>query len=154
MEKKGIVAENEYGLCVRTEEQMVAIGIEECEAEIIRLVSESAKTKQQIKDALVTHFNTASTKTLRDDNRLFTYIGQILKRLVAEDVLEYDGTLYTVMPERSAYINDRKAMLEFKASFLSRIHSRGGEFFEHYFLNLLKKYLIHCGKTVTEAYVT
>ena len=154
MEKKGIVSENEYGLCVRTEEQMVAVGIEECESEIIRLVSESAKTKQQIKEALIAHFGTDSTLTTRDDNRLFTYMGQILKRLVADEVFEYDGALYSLMPERIAYIKDRKAMLELKSAFLSRIHSRGGEFFEHYFLNLLKKYLIHCDKTVIEAYVT
>ena len=154
MEKKGVVAEGEDGLCVRTEEQLVAIRIEECEVEIIKLVAESPKTKQEIKDGLIAYFGTDSTPTVKDDNRLFTYMGQILKRLVAEDVFEYDGAVYSVMPERIAYISDRKAMLDLKASFLKRIHSHGGEFFEHYFLNLLKRYLIHCDKTVTEAYVT
>ncbi len=154
MEKKGIVSENEDGLCVRTEEQMVAIRIEECEVEIIKLVTESPKTKQEIKDGLISYFGTDSTSTVKDDNRLFTYMGQILKRLVAEDVFEYDGAVYSVMPERSAYIKNRKEMLDLKSAFLTRVHSHGGEFFEHYFLNLLKKYLTHCGKTVTEACVT
>ena len=154
MEKKGIVSQNEYGLYVRTEEQIVAVGIEECEGEIIRLVSESPRTRQQLRDALVAHFGTDATSTMKDDNRLFTYTGQILKRLVTDGVFEYDGSVYSVIPERTAYIKDRKAMLELKSAFLSRIHSRGGEFFEHYFLTLLKKYLTHCGKTVTEAYVT
>ena len=154
MEKKGIVAENEDGLCVRTEEQLVAIRIEECEVEIIKLVTEAPRTKQEIKDGLVAYFGTDATPTVKDDNRLFTYMGQILKRLVTEDTFDYDGAVYSVKPERTAYINDRKALLDLKASFLSRIHSHGGEFFEHYFLNLLKKYLIHCDKTVTEAYVT
>ncbi len=154
MEKKGIVSENEDGLCVRTEEQMVAIRIEECEREIIKLVTESPKTKQEIKDGLVAYFGTDSTSTVKDDNRLFTYMGQVLKRLVTEDTFEYDGAVYSVKPERTAYIKDRRAMLDLKTAFLTRVHSHGGEFFEHYFLNLLKKYLTHCGKTVTEAYVT
>ncbi len=154
MEKKGIVSENEDGLCVRTEEQMIAIRMEECEAQIIKLITEAPRTKQEIKDGLVSYFGTDSTSTVRDDNRLFTYMGQILKRLVVEDVLEYDGAVYSVMPERSAYIKNRREMLDLKSAFLARVHSHGGEFFEHYFLNLLSKYLIHCGKTVTEAYVT
>lgn len=154
MLKKGIVSENEHGLCVRTEEHLVAVGMEECEAEVIKLLSDTPKTKQQLKDALAARFGTDATSTLKDDNRLFTYMGQILKRLVADGVLDFDGTTYSVVPERTAYIKDRRELLEFKAAFLSRIHSRGGEFFEHYFINLLKKYLVHCGKTVTEAYVT
>ncbi len=154
MEKKGIVAEDENGLCTRTEEQLVAIRIEECEAEIIKLVTDAPRTKQEIKDALVSYFGTDSTSTVKDDNRLFTYMGQILKRLVSENLFEYDGTVYSVMPEQSAYIKDRKALLDLKSAFLARIYSRGGEFFEHFFLNLLKRYLTHCGKTVTEAYVT
>ena len=135
MEKKGIVAEGEDGLCVRTEEKLIAIQIEECEAEIIRLVTEAHKTKQEIKDSLVTYFGTDTTPSIKDDNRLFTYMGQILKRLVAEEVFEYDGAVYSIMPERIAYISDRKAMLDLKTSFLKRIHSHGGAFFEHYFLN-------------------
>lgn len=154
MESKGVIAENEDGLFVRTEEQMVAIRMEECEREIIKLVTESPKTKQEIKDGLVSYFGTDSTSTVKDDNRLFTYMGQILKRLVTEDVFDYDGAVYSVVPERTAYIKDRSAMLGLKTAFLTRVHSHGGEFFEHYFLNLLEKYLIHCGKRVTEAYVT
>ena len=154
MEKKGIVANDEDGLFVRTEEKIIAIQIEECEAEIIRLVTEAPKTKQEIKDSLVTYFGTDTTPSIKDDNRLFTYMGQILKRLVTEDVFEYDGAVYSTKPERIAYISDRRALLDLKASFLARIHSHGGEFFERYFLNLLKRYLVHCDKTVTEAYVT
>ena len=45
-------------------------------------------------------------------------------------------------------------MLKLKVEFLSKLHAKGGEFFEHYFMNLLAKYLIRCGKTVTESFVT
>ena len=154
MEKKGIVAKDADGLYVRTEEKIIAIQIEECEAEIIRLVTEAPRTKQEIRDSLVAYFGTDTTPSIKDDNRLFVYIGQILKRLVTEEAFEYDGAVYSAKAERTAYINDRRALLGLKASFLTRIHSHGGEFFEHYFLNLLKRYLIHCDKTVTEAYVT
>ena len=154
MEKKGIVAKDADGLYVRTEEKIIAIQIEECEAEMIRLVAEAPKTKQEIRNHMVDYFGTDTTPSIKDDNRLFVYIGQILKRLVTEEAFEYDGAVYSTSPERTAYINDRRALLGLKASFLARIHSHGGEFFEHYFLNLLKRYLIHCDKTVTEAYVT
>ena len=34
------------------------------------------------------------------------------------------------------------------------MHSRGGEFFEIYFLNLLKRYLARIGKNIIDSYVT
>lgn len=154
MERKGIIALDEDGLYNRATESFVAIRDEECEEEILRIVKAGPMTKSQIKDDLISFFGTDKTATVKDDNKLFTYMGQILKRLVADGVFGYDGSVYSIIPEKSAYINDRAAVLSLKSAFLSRIHSRGGEFFEHYFLNLLKKYLTRTGKTVIEGYVT
>jgi hypothetical protein len=128
--------------------------MEACECEILDLLHSSAKTRHQIKDALICYFGTDATPTVRDDNKLFTYMGQILKRLVSEGIILFDGSVYSLAPEKNAYINDRREMLVLKSSFLSRIHSHGGEFFEHYFMNLIAKYLSLKGKTVIESHVT
>ena len=144
-------ADNLYHKCT---EKPVAIRIERCEEEILKLIKEAPKTKTEIKDTLIQFFGTDETSTVKDDNILFTYIGQILKRLVAEKMLRYDGSVYSTAPARSAEIKNRQEILSLKSDFLSLIHSKGGEFFEHYFMNLLEKYLIRCGKTVTESFVT
>lgn len=154
MTSRGIIETDVSGRYRRTEERLVAIRTEECEEEILELVHASPKSKAQIKDGLISYFGTDKTPSVKDDNRLFTYMGQILKALVAEGVFDFDGGVYSIAPERVAYIKDRAEMLSLRASFLSRIHSRGGEFFEHYFLNLFKKYLVRMGKTIVEAYVT
>ena len=146
-----IDTDNLYHKCT---EKPVAIRMERCEEEILKLVKEAPRTKAEIKDTLVQYFGTDETATVRDDNILFTYVGQILKRLVTEKMLQHDGSVYTVAPACSAEINNRQEILSLKSDFLSIIHSKGGEYFEHYFMNLLERYLIRCGKTVTESYVT
>ena len=45
-------------------------------------------------------------------------------------------------------------MLEVKGEFLTRLHAKGGEFFEHYFMTLLGKYLSKHGRVVLENYTT
>ena len=154
METKGIIAKEGSGLYYKAAEKYIAIRIEECEREILDLLKNEPKTKNQIKDSLITFFGTDSTPTVRDDNKLFTYMGQILKRLVGEEILDYDGSLYYLAPEKSAYIKDRREVLLLKATFLNKLHSRGGEFFEHYFMNLIAKYLALKSKNVIESHVT
>ncbi len=135
-------------------EKPVAIHLERCEEEIISLLRTSPHTKAEIRDELVRFFGTDTTATVKDDNQLFTFIGQILKRLVSERLVSFDGSIYKILPARAAEVKNREDMLGIKADFLFILHSKGGEFFEHYFMNLLEKYLIRCGKTVTESYVT
>ena len=154
MEAKRIISREPSGLYLKIEEKEVAIRIEECEREILDILRLKPKTKHQIKDALISFFGTDSTPSARDDNKLFTYMGQILKRLVGDGILHFDGSIYSIAPEKSAYIKNRREVLELKAMFLSRIHSHGGEFFEHYFMNLIAKYLALKGKNVIESHVT
>ena len=67
--------------------------------------------------------------------------------------LAADG-IYSVAPQKCADIKNKAEMLDLKAAFLARVHSRGGEFFEYYFLELVKRYLLRFGKTIIEGYVT
>ncbi len=154
MEAKNIIEKEPSGFYFRAEEKEIAIRIEECEREILDILKAEPRTKYQIKDSLITFFGTDTTASVRDDNKLFTYMGQILKRLVGEGILDFDGSVYSLAPEKSAYIKDRREVLRLKATFLSKLHSRGGEFFEHYFMNLIAKYLALKGKQVIESHVT
>lgn len=154
MEAKGIISRGEDGLYRKSTDKAVAIRIEKCEERIIYLVTEKPRSRNELRTLLADEFGTLNTATERDDNRLYTYMGQILKRLVDDGSFDYDGSKYSVAPERRASIKNKEKVLRLKAEFLSRIHARGGEFFEHYFLNLAVKYLILMGKTVTESYVT
>lgn len=154
MEAKSIIAKEPSGLYYRAEDREVAIRIEECEREILDILRVREKTKYQIKDELIAFFGTDTTPSVRDDNKLFTYMGQILKRLVGEGILDFDGSIYSIAPEKSAYIKNRREVLLLKSAFLSKLHSKGGEFFEHYFMNLIAKYLASKGKNVIESHVT
>lgn len=154
MHTRGIISRDKDFLYHRSTEKPVAIRMERCEEEIIALLRTSSMTRAQLRDSLVDFFGTDETATVKDDNRLFALIGQILKRLVSEKMLNYDGTVYSVAPARSAELRSRQDVLCLKADFLNLIHSKGGEFFEHFFMNLLEKYLIRCGKVVNESFVT
>ena len=136
------------------EDKPVAIRIEQCEEELLRMLRSAPKTKSEIKDALSYYFGADATDTRKDDAKLFTYIGQILKRLLAERVISFDGSLYSIVPARVAEIKSREDILSLQSDFLNLVHSHGGEFFERYFMNLLAKYLVRSGKIVTESYAT
>lgn len=154
MQARALILLDENGLYTRTTEKPVAIRIERCEEEILKALYKKPMTRQELRELLVHQFRTDTTATARDDNQLFTYVGQILKRLVGEKMINFDGSVYTIAPARTAEIKNRQGILALKYDFLTIIHSKGGEFFEHYFMNLLEKYLIRCGKVITESYVT
>ena len=153
MVARGLISFSD-GVYSQKETKPIALRIERCEEELIRLLRESPKTRTELKDALIGYFGTDETPTQRDDQKLFTYIGQILKRLTAEKLIGFDGATYSILPERAAALRDREAVLSIKADFLTTLHAKGGEFFEIYFMNLLAKYLVRCGKTVIESSTT
>jgi hypothetical protein len=154
MHARGIISRDENYLYHKNTEKPVAIRMERCEEEILSLLQARSMTRAELRDSLVDFFGTDETATVSDDNKLFTMMGQILKRLVSEKMLNYDGSLYSIALARSAELRSRQDVLSLKADFLTLIHSKGGEFFEHFFMNLLEKYLIRCGKIVSESYVT
>lgn len=153
LEKKGII-EARGGKYVRNYDKPLIIRIERCEQVILDLLRKGPATKRALREHLAEFFRIKETNTPKDDNRLFTFMGQILKRLVSERVIKQTGELFTLVPEMSAKIGNRQQILSLRADFLALLHSKGGEFFEHYFMNLLSKYMVRCGKTVTESSVT
>ncbi len=151
---KGFLEKSEGGYFRRNTERPVSIRIERCEEEILKLLSKQALTKTEIRDKLVEIFRTEETTTDKDDLKLTSFMGKILKKLVAEKTVRYDGSLYSVSPAKTAELKNRAEIVALMADFLALLHSKGGEFFEAYFMNLLAKYLIRCGKTVIESKTT
>ena len=153
MESGGIISlyEGKYSL---TSSKPVILRAEKCEKAILELLRNGGMSKQRIRASLVKRFGTDKTITTRDDQILFSYIGQILKKLTDRGVLQIRDSTYSISPEKAARIDDIGEVLALKGDFLARVHSRGGEFFEHYFMSLLSKFLEKHGKTVVECYAT
>lgn len=132
----------------------VVVRIERCEREIIKALSEGSMSKKMLRDRLKRIFGTHKTATHKDDERLFTYIGQVTRRMISAGIITFNDGDYALAPKVSARLEDLKAILTLKAEFLHRIHEKGGEFFEGYFMTLLKRYYEKNKKQVLECFVT
>lgn len=128
--------------------------MERCEKEIVSLLASGAKNKAEIRSHLQKVFKTNKTGSDSDDRILFNYMGQILRRLIDIGVLGLTDGKYFLRAKMQARADDLKKMLELKSAFLTRIYRKGGEFFEHYILTLLKMNEEAHGKTVIECRTT
>ena len=137
-----------------TSDKPVVIRIERCEREILRLLTEKSSTKRELRERLNAALGADKTVTTRDDELISTYMGGILKRLAERGVITQKDGIYSLSERISAKADDVNAMLSLKAEFIAKIHARGGEFFESYFVTLLSKYYKKQGYEVREAYVT
>ena len=136
---RGLVYEKD-GVIHLSETKPVTVKAFECEREILKMLTDRSMTKYEIRSALEDIIGTGRTATMKDDHVLFSYIGQILKRLVNEGTLTLLDGQYSISQKRQASLGDLSASLELKADFLNRLHRCGGEFFEHYFLALMSKW--------------
>ena len=149
MRSKGIITKNADGFYFATEQKPVVIRNERCESEILKMLAEKSLTKSEIRQGLTRVFGTDKTLTEKDDNKLFAYMGDALRRMVKDGALTLDGKYYSISKKISARIDDISNVLTLKNVFLTRLHKKGGEFFENYFMTLLEKYVTLFGKTVT-----
>ncbi|MBO5907363.1 MAG: restriction endonuclease [Clostridia bacterium] len=154
MEARDLIATDTGGLYYLVSAKPVIIRIEKCENEIIKSLTASPLTKRELRDKLKNVFGTDKTATTRDDETLFSFMGQVLKKLQTLGIISLSGDVYSLTKSASAKADDINAMLSLKSDFLSKIHMRGGEFFENYFLALLSKYSQKHGRKILECYVT
>lgn len=132
----------------------VVVRIERCEREILKLLTERAATKREIREHIASALGADKTATTRDDDLVSTYMGGILKRLVERSVISLVDGVYSLSERISARADDINEMLALKTDFIARLHARGGEFFESFTVTLLSKYYKKLGYEVREAYVT
>ena len=149
MADSGVISLNEGKYRV-VPEKPVALRAENCERQIISLLTEKPLSKEVLRRKLEQYFGTDKTPGLKDDSTLHSLIGQILKRLTRLGLLVLSDGKYAIAPEKMADIDDINALVSLKADFITRIHAKGGEFFEHFIMTLLGKYLSKSGKTVLE----
>ena len=154
MESRGLVALDSDGLYYLVSAKPVVVRIEACEKELLRALTEKPMLKSEIRDRLKTVFGTDKTATTRDDDVLYTFMGQTLGKLTALGVIEIKDGRYSLSEKATAKADDMNAMLALRSEFIQGLHSRGGEFFENYFMTLLSKYTEKHGKKVLECYVT
>lgn len=154
MEARDLIAVDSGGLYYLVSAKPIIIRIEKCEKEIIKALTDSPLTKRELRDRLKAVFGTDKTATTRDDETLFSFMGQILKRLDRLGIITLTGEVYSLSPSSSARAKDINSMLSLKSDFLMKIHMRGGEFFENYFMALLSKYYKKHGKDILECFVT
>lgn len=128
--------------------------MEGCEKEIVALLSHGGKSKPEIRAHLRRVFKTDATPSDSDDRILYNCMGQVLRRLLETGIIELAGGLYALKAQTKASLDDITQMLELKSDFLTRLHRKGGEFFEHYILTLLKKNEEAHGKVLTECRTT
>lgn len=154
MEARELIRPDTDGLYYLVSARPVVIRVEKCEKEILKALSAGSKTKSELRELLTESFGTHKTATTRDDETLSTIMGQVLKRLEAMGVIINRENVFSLSKHASARAGDMNAMLELRGEFLARVHSRGGEFFEHYFMALLSKYSEKHNKKIIECYVT
>ncbi len=154
MHARNLINLDEFGRYFLVSARPVIIRIERCESEILKALTKASLTKAELRDRLKAVFGTDKTATTRDDDTLSTYMGQLLKRFIGEGVVILEDGLYKLSPKLTASADNINALLTLKSDFLAKLHAKGGEFFENYFMTLLKKYSIKHGKKVLECYVT
>lgn len=154
MHASGLVAMDTKGRYYLVSTKPIAIRIEKCQKEIVKALSHSPLYKSEIINKLRSALGTDKTATTKDDDMLSTYIGQILKKMLDDNVISLSDGVYSLTPRIYAKVDDVNELLALKSRFISRLHTKGGEFFENYFMTLLKKYNEKNGKKVIECFVT
>ena len=150
---KGFITKNDTHLTAR-DQKPVIVRNERCEKEILKMLDGASLTKSEIRNKLIAIFGTDKTLTESDDNKLFAFMGDALRRMVNDGALILSNKKYSLAQKIAARMDDIETMLTLKDSYLTRLHRKGGEFFEVYFMNLLERFVTLYGKTVVSCSTT
>ena len=150
----GLIKIDKNGLYYLFSSRPVIIRIEKCEREILKALTEAPHTKRDLKNRLDQVFGADKTASRKDDDTVSSYLGQLLKKLLKYGAIKLEEDKYLLSEKISANADNINEIMALKADFLSKLHSKGGEFFENYFMTLLSKYEKSQNKKVLECYVT
>lgn len=117
--------------------------------------------KQELYRLAEHHFGTDKTPTREDDNALRSAMGRMLLELEKEQNIArtsrgYRRTAPGIYPatELGGYLRQAAEGGDVRRCFLEAIHTKGGEWFESYCVQLLRAYYLSEGKTVDAGFVT
>lgn len=148
--KKEILTADAEGVYSLAKTRPVIIREEKCEAAILDALKDGSMTKKELLTLLTEQLGTDRTASKQDDARLSSVISAVLARLTALGVLLRTGESFSLCEKCKAEPSDLVAIASLRAEYLTRVHQKGGEFFEHYFMNLLEKFSVLHAKTVLE----
>lgn len=143
----GLVDFNDDGYFLVSKKPIV-LRTEACEREVLKLLRESPMQKVDLRKRLESYFGTDGTISKKDDNILHSLIGKVLGRLTKLGIICLSDGYYSIAKDKAAKLDDIDELLAVKVDFLSRLHAKGGEFFEHFFMTLLGEYLSIHGKKI------
>lgn len=153
MNKKDIRREGERYYLAK--EELVIIGEDECQNEILNILETGAYSKEEIFTRLEVYFGTGSTLSFKDDYTLRSIAGNVLFELVDLGEIEIVGSKYTLKSNLCEAIYDTPLPEnEFKSKFYKQLWMMGGKFFESFVANLLEKYYTLSGMMVVYCDIT
>lgn len=158
----GYIAEGEAG-CLRLQElPKLHYSAFEVRACITQCLEEGKLlSKQALFRRAEEKFSTDKTTSRKDDNALRSAMGRELLAMEQEGNIRNlsrgyrlaDGDQYPVT-ELGGYLREAANGGDLKRCFLEAVHTKGGEWFESYCVNLLRAYYRMSGKQVDEGEVT
>ena len=158
----GYISESEAGYLQLQEtpkQHFSVFEIRECIADCLK--DGKMMGKQEIFRHAETHFGTDRTASRNDDNALRSTVGRELLALEQEGNIRKYSRGYRLAgddkypaTELGGFLREAAAGGDLKHCFLEAIHTKGGEWFETYSVNLLRTYYLMTGKQVDEGEVT
>ena len=148
--QRGILIADKKGIYSLAKTRPVILREEKCEAALLAALKDGGKTRKELRAILASQFGTDRTVSTKDDSQLASILSALLSRLTKSGVLLYEKEIYSICEKCKAEPKNLVEIAKLRAEYLSLIHSKGGEFFEHYFMNLLERYVSLHHKTVLE----
>ena len=158
----GYISESEAGYLLLQEQpkpHFSVFEVRECIADCLK--NGKLAGKQEIFRHAEVQFGTDRTASRDDDNALRSAVGRELLALEREGNLRKLSRGYRLAgndkypaTELGGYLREAALGGDLKHCFLEAIHTKGGEWFETYSVNLLRTYYLMTGKQVDEGEVT
>lgn len=130
---------------------------------VLRLLEgQSSLQKQDIFRRAEQYFGTDRTPEKQDDYQLHSLLGRVLQQLEQEHRICQEAQGVYTLPIRQGlpntelgfYLSQAREGADLRLCFLRAIHVKGGEWFESYAVQLMKRYYERTGKNVAQASVT
>lgn len=157
----GVIAEDAVGFLRVVPGQACGVSPARVREFVLEALRAGTTGKQALFQQAEHAFGTDRTLTKADDNALRSVVGRVLPELECEGHIVKTSRGYR-LPGRDGYPGTelggwmRKAAMggDLQTCFLEAIHTKGGEWFEVYCVELLRRYYLLTGKTVDEGSVT
>lgn len=158
----GVISEDAVGLLRVVPGQLCGVSPARVRAFVLaELKKDGLLGKQALFARAEHHFGTDKTASKADDNALRSITGRVLLELEREqhvlktsrgyrlaDDAGYPGT------ELGSWLRQAAEGGDLRTCFLEAVHTKGGEWFEVYCVDLLRRYYVLTGKVVDEGAVT